>query len=30
VSRRRLRRAVFARVRSAPLDFLRPPRATAP
>jgi site-specific recombinase len=28
VSRRRLRRAVFARVRAAPLDFLRPPRAT--
>jgi site-specific recombinase len=27
VSRRRLRRAVFARVKSAPLDFLRPPRA---
>ena len=26
VSRRRLRRAVFARVRAAPLDFLRPPR----
>ncbi len=26
VSRRRLRRAVFARVRSAPLDFLVPPR----
>ena len=27
VSRRRLRRAVFSRVRAAPLDFLRPPRA---
>jgi site-specific recombinase len=26
VSRRRLRRAVFSRVRAAPLDFLRPPR----
>ena len=26
VSRRRLRRAVFARVRTAPLDFLVPPR----
>jgi site-specific recombinase len=26
VSRRRLRRAVFARLRAAPLDFLRPPR----
>jgi len=29
VSRRRLRRAVFARVRAAPLDFLRPPRTGA-
>ena len=28
VSRRRLRRAVFARVRAAPLDFLVPPRKT--
>ena len=28
VSRRRLRRAVFARVRAAPLDFLVPPRNT--
>jgi site-specific recombinase len=27
VSRRRLRRAVFSRVRAAPLDFLRPPPA---
>jgi site-specific recombinase len=27
VSRRRLRRAVFSRVRTAPLDFLRPPPA---
>jgi len=29
VSRRRLRRAVFSRVRAAPLDFLRPPPAAA-
>jgi site-specific recombinase len=29
VSRRRLRRAVFARVRTAPLDFLAPPRHAA-
>ena len=29
VSRRRLRRAVFSRVRAAPLDFLRPPPAGA-
>ncbi|MEO8345528.1 MAG: hypothetical protein ABI607_07525 [Betaproteobacteria bacterium] len=27
VSRRRLRRAVFARIQAAPLDFLRPPKA---
>jgi site-specific recombinase len=30
VSRRRLRHAVFSRVRAAPLDFLRPPRAGPP
>jgi site-specific recombinase len=30
VSRRRLRRAVLARVRAAPLDFLRPPATTTP
>ncbi len=29
VSRRRLRRAVFGRVRAAPLDFLLPPRSSA-